>query len=542
MPRSRLGPLAIESKLGDYPSQSCVWRAIHVKLKRAIAVKVFSSPFGATPEVRTEFASEWETLKTLSHPAIVRCYGGGFENNDAYLAYELVEGETLASHLERKSRMSWESVLELAEPLVDALRYLHEHSIHFGSIQPDKIMIAGLSPILIDVRVNRFGTRLKTSRPPTLQEIALRPPELLHDRELLSNRSDLYSLGATLYFALTGRMPIQGETVEEVMQNVANQTPVSPASLVMDCPVWLDKLIMQLLEKDPAKRPFGAPAVTLALAEVRRRSMSRTGVAEHASSGFSPLSVTDQKDRDEARTLLGRHLVREEKIPDATAWHDKPWVLIGTLVVILAMLAYVVWPLNENQMRSRAEELLARDTQSSLNQAKVNYLRPMLNRFPEGQHADWAAEQIDRVDMLQAEHALSVKLKRNLPIRGEGERLLAEAQKFERFGDTATALDQYRSMLTLLGDDEKYRPYVNLARRQIAKIETQSVSKDEASIMIEEKLEQADQAMRRGNVVAAREIWYSIIDLYKNNANVAPLVEKAQKRIREDQTTSNNNE
>ncbi len=83
--------------------------------------------------------------------------------------------------------------------------------------------------------------------------------------------------------------------------------------------------------------------------------------------------------------------------------------------------------------------------------------------------------------MVQAEHALSVKLKRNLPLKNEAERLYAEAHKFERFGDTATALDQYRSMETLLADDTKYRPYVNLARRQIARIEFAGVEADEAA-------------------------------------------------------------
>ncbi len=105
----------------------------------------------------------------------------------------------------------------------------------------------------------------------------------------------------------------------------------------------------------------------------------------------------------------------------------------------------------------------------------------------------WAQEQLARVEMVQAEHALSVKLKRNLPLKNEGERLYAEANKFERFGDTATALDQYRSMETLLGDDAKYRPYVNLARRQIARIEFEGVEADEAARIIQSKLDQADE-------------------------------------------------
>ncbi|GAA4467667.1 serine/threonine-protein kinase [Novipirellula rosea] len=533
MPRSRLGPLAIEAKLGDHPSQSSVWRAIHVQLHKAVAVKVFSSPFGATPEARTQFAAEWETLKTLQHPAIARCFGGGFEDKDAYLAYELVDGETLAAEIERRSRLPWESVLEFAEPIIGALCYLHEHNIIYGMLAPDKILYAGLSPLLVDVRTDRFNSNFKTSRPPTPHEIAFRPPELIDDPTSITHKSDLYSFGATLYYAITGRPPVQGDTVEEVTRNVREQTPTSAASLVLDCPVWFDKLITQLLEKDPSKRPFGAPAVQLALAEVRRRSMSRTGVAEHASSGFSPLSVTDQKERDEARSLLGRELVDDEKesLPDATIWHDKPWFLIGVLIAMLLMLGWVAWPLNENQMRKRAEDLLAQETQSSLNQAKNNYLKPMINKFPDGEHTTWAEEQVDRIEMMQAEHALSVKMKRNLALKNEGERLYAEAEQFERFGDTSTALDKYRSMETLLGDDPKYRPYVNLARRQIAQIENRSFIKDEAATIIQEKLDEAEREHRRGNVVAARQIWYSIIELYGNNSNVGPLVLQAQQRL-----------
>lgn len=531
MPRSRLGPLAIESKLGDHPSQSSVWRAIHVPLQRSVAVKIFSSPFGATPEARAEFAAEWERLKGIQHPAIVRCYGGGFEETDAYLAYELIEGETLASELDRRTRLSWESVLDLAEPMADALKYLHSQEICYGCMRPDKVLLAGLSPVLIDVRINRRSP-FRTGRPPTVGDLALMAPELLHDRAELSDRSDLYCLGATLYLALTGRPPAEGSTAEEVSKNVRETPPPAPASIVMDCPIWLDKLIRQLLEKDPAARPHGAAAVTLALAEVRRRAMSRAGVAEHVSAGFSPLNVTDQKQRDEARLLLGHGAVNvDEKPGDGVPWHERPLVLIGGLIACFTVFLYFLWPLNENQMRNRAEDLLAENTRNSLNQAKVNYLQPMLNKYPQGEHASWAEAQLARVEMLQAEHALSVKQNRNLPLTNEGERLYIEASEFERFGDTATALDRYRSMVTLLEDDPDYRPLVDLARRQIAVIETSGVDEDEAVRIIQSKLDEADRLQQTGKVVAARKIWYSIVELYGNNQNVAPLVGTAQQRL-----------
>ncbi len=533
MARSRLGPLAIESKLGDHPSQSSVWRAIHLKKQTAVAVKIFSVPFGGTPETRADFAAEWDQLKKLQHPSIVRCYGGGFDQNDAYLAYELVEGETLGAMLERRQRLSWESVLDMAEPLVDALEYLHRRSICHGRLQSDKIMFAGLSPVLLDVRLTRGSGPYRGNTPATAEQLAYRAPETLDDETATSPAADLYSLGAVMYRCLTGRPPVDGDSVDEVKRNASTVQPTSAASIVMDCPVWLDKLVSQMLQKKPAARPAGAAAVRMALAEVRRRAMSRTGVAEHVSSGFSPLQVTDQKDRDEARVLLGRHVVDldDDQVVDDSSWYDKPWVLVSGLVVLLAILGYFMWPLGEDAMRIRAEELLAENTRNSMIQAKVSFLIPMQKKFPEGRHADWVRDQIEQVEMVEAEHVLSVKMKRNLPLSGEGERLYAEGQRFERFGDAAAALAQYRSIVTLLGDQDQYRPFVNLARRQIAMIEEEGIDDDEAANIISAKLAEARDVYRKGNVVGARQIWYSIVDLYGDNRNVAPLVEQAQARL-----------
>tara|TARA_R110002049_G_scaffold4601_5_gene32366 strand:+ start:513948 stop:515579 length:1632 start_codon:yes stop_codon:yes gene_type:complete len=533
MPRSRLGPLAIESKLGDHPSQSSVWRAIHIEQKRPIAVKIFAVPFGGTLESRTQFAEEWDVLKSLSHPAIVRCYGGGFEKTDAYLAHELIEGETLSAELQRRTRLSWESVLEIAEPIADALEYLHGKGIVHGAIGPEKIMIAGLSPLLLDVRTDRFASVFRTSRPPTPLEVALQPPQRLDDPNHATVQGDLYSLGATLYLAVTGRPPISGDTLEEIRDNVRSEVPTSAASIAMDCPVWLSKLISQLLSKDPAARPAGAAAVKLALGEVRRRSMSRAGVAEHASSGFSPLSVTDQSERDEARTLLGRELVNvdDEEAPDATPWHDKPWFLIAALAVIVALVTYTMWPLSEDALRAKAEGLLQEESRSSWTEAKLKFLQPMLKRYPDGQHAEWGQDQIDRVDVELFLHNLSVKKKNNLRLTNEGERLHREALRYQEVGDHAAALDKYRSIVTVLGEDAQYRVAVNAARKRIAEIESRGTSKTEAAQIVQSKLDEAERLLDEGQVVEAKKIWYSLIDLYGNNSELAPLVAKAQSRL-----------
>jgi len=540
MPRSRLGPLALEAKLGDNPSQSLVWRAIHVDLRRAVAVKVFSTPFGGTAEGREAFSDEWETLKRLQHPAIARCYGGGFEETDAYLAFELIDGDTLAQQLERRGRLQWDAVLDFAIPIAEALAEAHAMGICHGAIGPSKVIISGLSPVLIDFRIDRAHSIYRNPRAMTPLELALQPPEVVNDQTEVSPRGDIYSLGATMFLALTGRPPISGATLQEVVINAPIEIPPKAASISLDCPVWVSTIVQQTLEKDIDSRPYDAKSLSLALTEARRRSSGLSGVAEHASSGFSPLRMTKQKDKDEARKLLGRDsLDTADAFYDPTAYHDKTWFLVGIFVVIIGFLGWLVWPLTESQMRSRAEKLIAEESRSSLEQAKNSYLIPMTKRFPDGPHAQWATDQIDVIEMMETERALSVKIKRNLPLRDEGERLYAEAQQFERFGDTATALDKYKSLETLLGDEPRYKPYVNLAKRQVARIRSATTETGEATRIVQSKLAEADDLFRRGNVVAARDIWYSVIELYGDNADVAPLVKTAQQRLSDAGAKSN---
>ena len=537
MPRSRLGPLAIESRLGE-TNQSSVWRAIHVKLKRSIAVKVFSAPFGGTPEARSAFSQEWESLKQIQHPAIVQCFGGGFEATDAYLAYELIEGETLASQIERKTRLSWESVLDFAEPVADALEYLHQQRILHGDIQPDKIMIAGLSPVLLDIRMDRHGTPFKSGGAISAQEMSLRAPEVASDLSSYTHLCDLYALGATMYWAITGDSPISGSSIEEVMGNIEYQEPIPPAQIVLDCPVWLDKLVVQLLQKNPDARPPNAGAVKLALAEVRRRAMSRTGVAEHVSSGFSPLQMTDQKQRDEARSLLGREVVDLDKVENDESgiefyipWHDQAPILIGLLVLILAMVAWYVWPDSESDLRAEAERLLALDTHRSLSEAKLEPLREILTRFPDSGNASWAKEQVKYIDARLYLRQLSFKIKNDLPLKNEGEELHKQAQMFATLGDTESAIQKYEGIEVILGDEPEYQVAVEAARLKIDELRNKGVEETEASELFAKALKKGDQLLKDGKVKEARRIWMNLVDSYDNTPGLESLIDEAKSRL-----------
>ncbi|MEZ6092276.1 MAG: serine/threonine-protein kinase [Pirellulaceae bacterium] len=534
MPRSRLGPLALESKLGAHPSQSSVWSAVHVEQRMKLAVKVFSLPFGGTMQSRKELAAEWAVLKKLQSPSIARCFGGGFEETDAYLAFEFVEGETLADQIERRGRLPWETVLDYADGLIAGLVVAHDQQIVHGGLEPDKVMIEPLGePRIIDFRLNRYDSPYHTNRRASLLHYACRAPELIESPNNLSPKSDLYSLGALLYFALTGRPPISGQTAEEVAKNAATDTPAPINTLVMECPVWFASVIDQLLDKDPAGRPYGAQAAQLALAEVRRKSASGMGVAEHLSAGFSPLTM--KADKQEAKQLLGKVEVDKPLPPDGASFYEKTAFLLLALLALIGATTWFLIPPNEEKLRAGAERLLATDSRTNMRIAKDDYLLPITQRFPNGEHYEWALERIDEIEMMEAEHQLTIKLKHGRPIRNEAERLYSQALQYEQFGDMVAALDQYRSMVTLLdADDEKSRPFVNLAKRQIQVIQQGGSQSDERAAMIEERLAEADQLAADGQPIEARKIWYSIVELYANNQEMQRQVAVAQDRLRDE--------
>jgi hypothetical protein len=132
-------------------------------------------------------------------------------------------------------------------------------------------------------------------------------------------------------------------------------------------------------------------------------------------------------------------------------------------------------------------------------------------------------------------HNSEERMRRNLRIgrepSSEGERKYAEALRFERFGDRVTALDKYQGIVKLLKDEINERPFVNLARRQIALLESNPPSIEELKRFLQEKLIEADQLYSDGDVIGARKIWEGIVSLYNGNQEMITFVEKSQSRL-----------
>src|SRR5262245_8618898 len=162
--------------------------------------------------------------------------------------------------------------------------------------------------------------------------------------------------------------------------------------------------------------------------------------------------------------------------------------------------------------------------------ARQKYLDPYQRRFPNGAHAEQVQEWIDLIEMDSTEKRFRTNINRGRDPSSEAERLYRQAWRYEEFGDRITAMEKYESMVTLLSDKPEARPYMNLARRQIASIEKAGVDKNERVEIVNAALAKADRLYEEDNL-KARQVWNSIVTLYASNRELEPQVEKARARL-----------
>jgi eukaryotic-like serine/threonine-protein kinase len=476
-----------------------------------------------------------ELLKSLQHPNIARCFGGLLEESHGCIVSELVEGETLASVLSRRGRLSWEGVDDYASQVSSALEHAHAAGVVHQDLTPEKILITPEDQVkLIDFRCDRAANATcSSSQRRTLARARYQSPEQLRGETKLTHKSDLYSLGCIMFEILVGQTPFEAETVAELQRRQAEEKAPRVDSLVLDCPVWLDSLIGQMLDPDPLRRPYSAQAVTLALRETHKKVAAQTSVLEHAAGGFSTIQRT--ADQNIARDLLQsarREVLQKKKRAEEPApFWERPWFLAACLITLLGSLAgYVLWPVSEDSLIRHARTLMASQDEMQWERARDYYLEPLLEKFPEGEHVVEARTFIDQIDMARAEKRLKLNQRFRREPSSEGEQLYAEALNFEQFGDRFTALEKYDSMVHLLQDKPKDRPYMNLALRQKAAIEKAGGSGDRAKF-IEDRLQYADKLEAEGKTIEARDVWKSILKLYGDKREFAAFVARADERL-----------
>ncbi len=250
----QLGPYEIIGQLGR-GGMGTVYRAKNTHTGEEAAIKVLVGPLAMDEGFRERFEAEIETLKMLRHPNIVRLLGYGEQDGVLFYAMELVEGTSLDVEIRKGRKFTWEEVLQIGIQAARGLKHAHDRGIIHRDIKPANLMLRhdGVLKISDFGIAKLFGNTGMTSAGGVIGTAEYMSPEQA-DGKLVSHRSDLYSLGAVLYCLFAGRPPFVSKSIAEVLQMQRFATPEPLRRFVPDIPEEIERIIFELLEKDPQQR------------------------------------------------------------------------------------------------------------------------------------------------------------------------------------------------------------------------------------------------------------------------------------------------
>ncbi len=532
---SRIGPFALEGPLGKTPSSN-VLRGVHIERRLTVAVKLLPGSVLARAMGGSTFLADVKSLQQLEHPAIVRVLGGAVENRQPYLALELVAGESLRERLDRRGRLPWEAVVEMADAICDALMQAHNQDHVHRRLTPARVLLpsaGGIKLIGFDCVWADHDEVLGLRSP---MEVAhyLAPEQYRGKPSARLPTSDLFSLGVILYESLSGELPWPADSPASLVRARRAGPALRVSTRVLDCPVWLDLLVSCLLSVHRKDRFATAEETHRALADARRKVAGGMGAAQQAWSGMQG-ALTVDTDRSEVRRLRRQQQRQQRQGTVKGPFYQQAWFLALCLLGLLGVGIWALLPPGEETLYAKARPLMESDDPTDWRRAKRQYLDSFQERFPDSPHR----EQIDQFERRFAMHLAEKRYKNNQrldrPARSEAERRFAEAHRYERFGDRLTAWQQYEAIVHLFkrSKDSMDRAYVDLAKRQISQIQVAKGAQDGSKRFVEKKLAQALSLIEAGNLLAARRLLHGIVSLYDGNRELKPLVDQAREVMRQ---------
>ncbi len=232
---------------------SDVYKAKDHKLNRFVAVKVLKQEFSENANFVSKFRIEAQAAAGLMHPNVVNVYDVGEEDGIYYIVMELVEGITLKKYIEKKARLSVKEAISIAIQISMGIEAAHNNHIIHRDIKPQNVIISKEGK----VKVTDFGiAKAATSNTITsnvMGSVHYTSPEQARGG-YSDEKSDIYSLGITLFEMLTGRVPFNGETTVAIaIKHIQEELP-SPREFVSEIPVSVEQIVFKCCQKSPDRR------------------------------------------------------------------------------------------------------------------------------------------------------------------------------------------------------------------------------------------------------------------------------------------------
>ena len=256
-----------------------VYKVRNVLSDRIEAMKVLLPNLADQKELADRFLREIKVLASLNHPNIAALRTALMIDNQLVMIMEYVEGTTLAAHLEQ-GKISWGDALLYIDQVLAALSYAHKQNVVHRDVKPANMMLTPSGAVkLMDFGIARSGNDLGlTMVGTTLGSLPYMSPEQVKG-EHVDARSDLYSVGVSLYEMATGQKPFRGDSRFSIMQAQLQQTPRPPIEVKTDLPESLNQIILMAMSKEPARRFQSADAFRNALKNIEEKSSRLTATA-----------------------------------------------------------------------------------------------------------------------------------------------------------------------------------------------------------------------------------------------------------------------
>ncbi|WP_146231049.1 serine/threonine-protein kinase, partial [Micromonospora sicca] len=285
-----------------------VWRGRDLRLDRPVAIKVLTEAGLDEPMAAERFDREARAAARLTHPHIVAVYDFGTEADDSYLVMELVEGRTVAA-LIADGPLPVEQAVSIAMQACDGIAAAHVAGVVHRDVKPGNLIVTPSGTVKIcDFGIARLppagGQNTLTGPATKLGTSSYMSPEQALGRPV-DPRTDLYSLGCTLYAMLAGVPPFSGDPLSVLHQHV-NEPPPPLRTRRPDVPVDLDALASELLAKDPADRPTDATTVRGRLAALLASSDAATAAAAPVTVAAGPPAPAGADRSPDGREVAGR--------------------------------------------------------------------------------------------------------------------------------------------------------------------------------------------------------------------------------------------
>ena len=391
----RVDPLV----LGEYVVQELtgrggmgtVYRAIHRRMKRTVAIKVLRRDIPHAELLSKRFLREVEVAARLCHPNVVTAYDAGEQSGVSFLVSEFVEGQNLSDLVRQYGPLSLPLAVDIVQQAARALEYAHGEGVIHRDIKPSNLLLDDNGNVkLLDVGLARVNPS-ELSDPDEASDLTttgmimgtvdyMSPEQALNTR-LADERSDIYSLGCTLYFLITGRAPFaSGTAMERLLAHREQPIPLF-SSLSTSFPQELDDLLSSMLAKDSSQRiesmtelvkrlealkSSDLPDITLVSSTIANElPPDATGAME-----FRPTEAIPELFTSEEMTAITAFqsravgtsniaaseptttFVASKKLASSSQASILPWIILPGLAAIVFMVWYIGPPRNATMEKS----------------------------------------------------------------------------------------------------------------------------------------------------------------------------------------------